>query len=173
MILLEENDDRFYVAESTQPGAGRGLFAARDIRKGEDLEVVGVVVEKGSAADMCTSYADAYKFAADYSDSYTRHIIPMGYAGMVNHANDEGDRNVEIKYVLKGGKTTCVYRFLKDVVQGQEVLGDYGEGWRGLADWSRRVNQSANSDEEEAWRSFLSLGLYNLDRLSRPGDADA
>lgn len=173
MILLEEKDDRFYISESTQPGAGRGLFATRDIRAGEDLEVIGVVVEKGSPADLCTSYADAYKFAADYSDSYTRHIIPMGYAGMVNHANEEVDRNVEIKYVLKNGKTTCVYRFLKDVKQGQEILGDYGDAWRGLADWSRRVNRSADSEEEAAWRSFLSLGLYNLDRLSRPGDADA
>lgn len=173
MIFLEEKDDRFYIAGSTQPGAGRGLFAAKNIKEGEDLEVIGVAVERGSAADICTSYADAYKFAADYSDSYTRHIIPMGYAGIVNHANEEKDRNVEIKYVPKNGRTVCVYRFLRDVGEGEEILGDYGDAWRGLAEWSRRVNGSADSSEEEAWRSFLLLGLYNLDRLSRPGDADA
>lgn len=173
MILLEEKDDRFYIAESTQPGAGRGLFAARDIAEGEDLEVIGVAVNRGSPADVCTSYADAYKFAADYSDSFTRHIIPMGYAGIVNHANEEGDRNVEIKYVRKGGKMICVYRFMKGVRKGEEVLGDYGDAWRGLADWSREVNESADSEEEREWRSFLSLGLYKLDRLSRPGEEDA
>jgi hypothetical protein len=173
MILIEEKDERFYIAESTQPDAGRGLFAARDIKEGEDLEVIGVAVDRGSPADVCTSYADAYKFAADYSDSFTRHIIPMGYAGIVNHANEEADRNVEIKYVRKGGKTVCVYRFLKDVGKGEEVLGDYGDAWRGLADWSRRVNDSADADEEREWRSFLSLGLYNLGRLNRPGEEDA
>lgn len=173
MMLLEEKDERFYIAESTQPKAGRGLFAARDIKKGERLEVIGVSVDKGSPADVCTSYADAYKFAADYSDSYTRHIIPMGYAGIVNHANEKEDRNVEIKYVLKNGRTICVYAFLRDVGKDEEVLGDYGDAWRGLAEWSRRVNGSADSAEEDAWRSFLTLGLYNLDRLIRPGDEDA
>lgn len=170
MILIEERDERFYIAESTQPSAGRGLFAARDIEEGEDLEVTGVMVDKGSPADVCTSYADAYKFAADYADSYTRHIVPMGYAGIVNHANDKGDQNAEIRYVKKGGRTVCVYRFLRPVKKGEEVLGDYGDAWRGLAEWSRRVNAAADLSEEAEWMSFLDLGLYNLDRLRRPGD---
>lgn len=168
MLLIQEKDERFYIAESTQPGAGRGLFAARDIKKGEDLEVVGVTVEMGSPADVCTSYADAYKFAADYSDSYTRHIIPMGYAGIVNHANDEKDKNVDIKYVQKKGVVVCVYRFLRDVSKGEEVLGDYGEGWRGLSEWSKERIESADGSEEAEWNSFLDLGLYNLSKLRRP-----
>lgn len=167
MILVQEKDERFYIAESTQPGAGRGLFAAKDIKKGDDLEVVGVSVELGSPADECTSYAESYKFAADYSDSYTRHIIPMGYAGIVNHANDQKDRNVEIKYVKKKGALVCVYRFLRDVSKGEEVLGDYGEGWRDLADWSRRRIGCAVESEEREWDSFLGLGLYNLSKLRR------
>lgn len=170
MILIQEKDERFRVGESTQPGAGKGLFAARDIKKDEDLEVVGVAVEMGSPTDMCTAYADAYKFAADYSDSYTRHIIPMGYAGMVNHANDAKDKNVEIRYVKKKGAVVCVYRFLRDVVAGEEVLGDYGEGWRDLADWSRSRIGCAIESEEKEWGSFLLLGLYNLSRLRRPGE---
>ena len=170
MILVQEKDERFHVAESTQPGAGKGLFASRDIKKGEDLEVVGVEVEMGSAADLCTAYADAYKFAADYSDAYTSHIIPMGYAGMVNHANEDKDRNVEIKYVKKKGVVVCVYRFLRDVAAGEEVLGDYGDGWRGLAEWSKKRIGCSIEAEEEEWRSFLDLGLYNLSKLRRPGE---
>lgn len=170
MMLIQEKDDRFYIADSTQPGAGRGLFASRDISKGENLEVVGVAVEMGSPADVCTSYADAYKFAADYSDSYTRHIIPMGYAGIVNHANDEKDKNVEIKYISEKGSVVCVYQFLRDVAEGEEILGDYGEGWRGLAEWSRRKLGCSDESEEAEWRSFLELGLYNLGKLKRPGE---
>jgi hypothetical protein len=173
MILVEEKDNRFHIAESTQKDAGLGLFASVDIEEGSDLEVVGVVVDKGSPADLCTAYSDSYKFAADYSDAFTRHIIPMGYAGMVNHANDEKDKNVEIKYVKKNGKTVCVYRFIRGVSKGQEILGDYGEGWRTLAEWSRSVVEKADESEEREWHAFLDLNLYSLGKLKKPGGSDA
>lgn len=168
MILIKEKDDRFYIAESTQAEAGRGLFAARDIKEGERLEVVGVMVDKESPADVCTAYADAFKFAADYEGKYTRHIIPMGYAGIVNHANDKKDQNVEIRHVSKGGDMVCVYHFTRPVKKDEEVLGDYGSDWRGLADWARSINGSIDEREEEEWRSFLGRGLYNLERLKMP-----
>lgn len=172
MILIKEKDDRFYVAESTQSGAGRGLFAARDIKEGERLEVIGVMVDKDSPSDLCTSYADAFKFAADYEGKYTRHIIPMGYAGIVNHANEKKDQNVEIRHVPKGGDLVCVYYFVRPVAKDEEVLGDYGNDWRGLADWASGINSSANEEEEAEWRSFLGRGLYNLERLKRPKEKE-
>jgi hypothetical protein len=173
MITIKEEDERFRIGQSTQPDAGRGLFALKDIEAGDFIVVKGVMVEKGSPADACTSYADAFKFAADYADSYTGHIIPMGYAAIVNHANDQKDQNVEIRHIMIADKRTCVYYFIKPVPAGQEVLGDYGEGWRGLDDWSRTVNGSADTSEEEEWVSFMGRGLYNLDRLKRPRGEDA
>lgn len=173
MILVSESDDRFYISDSTQPDAGRGLFAARDIAEGEHLEVVGVMVDRDSPADLCTAYADAFKFAADYEGSYTRHIIPMGYAGIINHANDRKDQNVEIRHVGKAGRTKCVYHFIRGVSKGEEILGDYGEGWKGLAEWSGAVNGSADESEEREWLSFLGRGLYNLDKLKKPKEQDA
>lgn len=169
MIIIREKDNRFYIDESTQSQAGRGLFAARDIKEGEELEVKGVVVEKGSPSDICTAYADAYKFAADYSDSFTRHIIPMGYAALVNHANDEKDKNVEIKYFPRGGENVCVYRFIRDVNSGEEILTDYGAGWRDMVKWSQNINDSSSFEQEEEWKSFLKLGLYKLDKLTGLG----
>src|SRR5438309_1024192 len=78
---LHEPDDRLFVKESTIPGAGRGCFARVPLRQGDCLEVVGVLVRPGSVADQCTSYADHYK---------VRHagmlLIPVGYAGLVNHS---------------------------------------------------------------------------------------
>jgi len=173
MILIDENDDRFYIARSTQPEAGRGLFASRDIEEGDCLEVKGVMVDKGSPADSCTAYADAFKFAADYAGVYTRHIIPMGYAGIVNHANNKEEQNVEIRHIMRGGKKVCVYQFVKPVAAGQEILGDYGDDWRGLDGWSRKVNEASDESEEREWASFIGRGLYNLDRLSRPRGDDA
>lgn len=154
MIEIKEDDKRFYISESTQPGAGRGLFAAVDIEKGESLEVIGVMVERDSLADQCTSFANDYKFAADYADSFRKHIIPFGYGGIVNHANSPSDQNVEIRYVKKGSSDACVYHFKRDVRKGEEILGDYGEEFR-------------NVREDAEWGTFLALGLYNLDKLKR------
>lgn len=173
MILIKEKDERFYIAESTQPGAGRGLFASKEIREGDRLEVTGVMVDKGSPADLCTSYADAFKFAADYEGKYTRHIIPMGYAGIVNHANEKQNQNVEIRHISRGGDIVCVYYFLRSVAKDEEILGDYGDDWRGLSDWAQGVNKSVDEHEEREWGSFLERGLYNLDRLKRPKEKDA
>ncbi len=167
MIEIQENDKRFYIGESTQPNAGRGLFASADIKKGDHLEVIGVVVDRDSAVDLCTSYANSFKFAADYSDSYKKHIIPMGYGGIVNHANDKKNQNVEIRYIKKDSDQVCVYHFIKDVKKGQEILGDYGEGWRILENWTNNLNEQNADDDLQDWFSFLDFDLYNLRKLKR------
>ncbi len=166
MISIEEKDNRFYISESSQQNAGLGLFASVDIKKGDNLEVIGVMVDRGSPADVCTTYANTFKFAADYSDSFKKHIIPMGYGGMVNHANEKKDQNVEIRYIKKNDDLACVYYFIKDVKKGDEILGDYGDDWRSLLNWTRNINSADEGDDEE-WMSFLELGLYNLGKLKR------
>lgn len=158
MISIEEKDKRFYISESTQPNAGRGLFASEDIKKGEYLEVIGILVEKDSISDICTSYANAFKFAADYSDTYTKHLIPMGYGGIVNHANEKINQNVEIRYIKKNSSNICVYYFIKDVKKGEEILGNYGKEWE---------RSKGDSEEDQEWQTFLNLGLYNLGKLKR------
>jgi hypothetical protein len=65
MIVFEEDDDRFYIAQSTVNLAGNGLFAKKPIKKNDWLEITGVLVHRESVADQCTYYANAYKFAAD------------------------------------------------------------------------------------------------------------
>lgn len=167
MINIEEKDLRFYISNSTQPNAGRGLFAAQSIKKGDQLEVIGVMVDRESVADICTSYANAFKFAADYSDSYKKHLIPMGYGGIVNHANEKKDQNVEIRYVKKGQENICVYHFIRDVKKDEEILGNYGEGWGALDKWVKEVNSEPKIDDHDEWISFLNLGLYNLEKLKR------
>lgn len=167
MINIEEKDLRFYIGESTQPNAGRGLFASVDIKKGDHLEVIGIMVDKDSVSDECTSYANAFKFAANYSDSYQKHIIPMGYGGIVNHANDKKDQNVEIRYVKKNSENICVYYFLRDVKKGEEILGDYGDGWKNLNIWAQQIGFDSQEEDIKDWISFLDLGLYNLGKLKR------
>lgn len=165
-MKIEEKDLRFRVDHSTQQDSGLGLFALQDIRKGDDLEVIGTLVDKGSVSDSCTAYANSFKFASDYSDK-TR-LVPMGYGGMVNHANEKKDQNVEIRYA--DGKV--FYHFIRDVKAGEEILGDYGEGWRNVSEWKKNKIESTDELDEDEWNTFLRFGLYNLGKLKRY-DTDA
>jgi SET domain-containing protein len=81
-MLIDEGDDRFYVANSTLPGAGKGLFTKVPLRKGDRLEVVGVIVRRDSASDRCTHFCDHHKFRIGES----RLLVPLGFGGMVNHS---------------------------------------------------------------------------------------
>ena len=81
MVTILDNDERFYVAPSTIPGAGKGLFARVPLREGDSLEVIGVFVPAGSVSDACSGYADRYKFRV--GDLL---LVPLGFAGMVNHS---------------------------------------------------------------------------------------
>lgn len=136
MIIFEEKDDRFYIAQSRILGAGLGLFASRQINLGEVLFVSGVLVEKDSEADRTTCFLNSYKFVADPQvkdnnlDLGKYLICPLGYAAIVNH--DDKNPNVEIRYngydfnSNSSHTAKVVYFFLRDVQKDEEILGNYG-----------------------------------------------
>lgn len=136
MILFEENDNRFYISASRIVGAGRGVFATREIMAGEWMPITGVMVEGGSEADRTTCFLDRYKFAAESKiENGTIHlgkylICPLGYGALVNHTNSRRKQNVEIRYVDEekfGSKV--VYWFMRNVGKDEEILANYGPGW--------------------------------------------
>jgi hypothetical protein len=147
-MIIKETDGRFYLNDSLIEDAGMGLFANVDINEGEILEVVGFKVKKDSVEDICTRYANDYKFSSPDPEFY---IVPIGFGGMVNHTSDPHMQNVEIRHI----NNSTVYYFIKNVKKNQEILGYYGEKW----------NEKLN--EEAAWQMFLDLELYNLEELKR------
>jgi hypothetical protein len=157
MILVEEKDKRFYLDKSTIESAGMGVFALEDIAVGSVLEIIGVMIDVGSISDQCSSFASNYKFAAKFSGEYNRHIIPLGFGGMVNHTVDKKNQNVELRYIKRNTNNenagSAVYYFIKDVKKGQEILGNYGEKWNNKI------------EEKNDWQMFLDLELYNLRHL--------
>ena len=116
-MRLDETDERFCVRPSTLPGAGDGLFTRVSLAEGETLEVIGVLVEAGSVADRCTRYADAYKFRV--GDLL---LIPLGYAGMVNHSS-----RPNVEKVIDG--RSVYLRTLRPIEAGEELFLTYGEGY--------------------------------------------
>lgn len=174
VIRFEETDDRFYVADSKIKGAGKGLFARKRIAKGDLLMVHGVAMEREKATDKCTGYGNSYKFAAcvtELANGKVDHgmftILPLGYAGMVNHTNDPASMNVQITYLSTRAEFPheVAYAFLRDVMPDEEILGNYGEQINEVLDW--KMKQKERSDEEKSQiQRFLELDLYGLGALT-------
>lgn len=176
MIRVDENDDRFYVKASTIEGAGQGLFAKVDIPKGGFLEVIGVQVRRHATADSCTRFADAYKFLSS-DPEYA--VIPLGWGALVNHAPKKEQQNAEIRNVKAKvtGKQRkrlrsdffhysgeVVYRFTRDIRRDEEILGDYGRGFRHRMD---TLGKAAADVDDAAWEELRRMGLYNLQLIDR------
>lgn len=169
MYTIEENDDRFYISESTIPNAGRGLFAKTNIKKGDHLEIIGVIVKAGSVANTCTDYANKYKFAAGASKKEI--VVPMGYGGIVNHSPEKTSQNAEITYIKNNrprnpAAGNVVYKFIRDVEKDEEILGNYGEDWTKVLNWAEEMNEKKKELPEDQWETFVSFNLYNLGDLS-------
>jgi hypothetical protein len=124
---IEECDERFYLKESTIPGAGRGVFANKSIYIGNVLRVVGVVVKEKTVAGSILGKIPIYSKYVFKNPHINGWLIPVGYGGMVNHTDNKDLRNCEITFI--GGDV--YYEFTKDVEKDQEILGSYGAGWNG------------------------------------------
>ncbi len=164
MYVVDEVDTRFCIKTSTLPNAGLGCFAKELIPKGEYLEVIGILVRCNSAADHCTHYANRYKFAA--REKFTCYIVPMGYGGMVNHTDDKEKQNVEMRWVKNLPKRSqhageIVYMALRDIEEGEELLGNYGDAVGKEVQWLADKTKIFDK-EEKVWQSFLEYNLYNL-----------
>src|SRR5262249_15243493 len=148
LTTADETDPRFFVADSTIAGAGRGLFARIDLAAGESLRVVGVLIASGSVADDCTRFADAYKFrVGDYL------LIPTGYAALVNHSKARAN----LEKVVTGHEVFL--RTTRPVAAGEELFfcySEYAQERFGLSDGReehRTTDYTDNTDKKRIQRS--------------------
>lgn len=167
MHIVEETDLRFELKQSTIANAGTGCFAIADLKKGDHIEVIGVYVSATGLASKCTGYANRYKFMG--SEKKNMHIVPMGFAGMINHTEDTALQNVELKHIPNLSKRSVhagqvVYRFIRDIASGEELLGYYGDDKVKEVKWFA-THAEYHKDKGGLWEQFLSLNLYNLGLL--------
>jgi len=99
---------------------GRGVFALRDIKKGEVIEVAPVVpvakenvIENGEAPD-------GYLLEWDDEEEGAEYCMPLGYIMLYNHG---GDANMDLESNL--GEYTITARATRDIKTGEELTWDY------------------------------------------------
>jgi hypothetical protein len=124
---IEECDSRFCLKESRIPGAGRGVFTLKAIKKNDFLRVVGVVIKRNSIAGNILIKMPAFVKYVFVNPAIPGWLLPTGYGGMVNHTDNIEERNCDITFF--GGDV--YYLFTKDVEPDQELLGTYGDNWGG------------------------------------------
>ncbi|MGH9162163.1 MAG: SET domain-containing protein-lysine N-methyltransferase [Vicinamibacteraceae bacterium] len=112
-MVVNDDDDRFYIAESSIPGAGDGLFARAPLKTGARLAVIGVLVAADSVADRCTRYADEHKYRV--GDCV---LIPLGYGALANHSSTPN-----VAKVVEGHDVYL--QALTDIDAGEELCFAY------------------------------------------------
>lgn len=116
---MEETDDRFYLAFSTIPGAGMGVFTRCNLKEGDRIEIIGVQIRNRAVSDRCTAFANSHKFKVNENLL----LIPTGYAGMVNHSNFPN-----MKVEKFEGRMFLIA--IKGILKGEELFHKYRDSYR-------------------------------------------
>jgi len=116
-------DDNVYIKGSEWGGEyGRGVYARRDIKKGEYFEEVEFVMDKDQ---KLTGLIKDYTF-----NLQSRKVIAIAFncGSMYNHTDKPN-----CKYFLDEDIEKIVFMALRDISKDEEITVSYGENW-----WSLR-----------------------------------
>ena len=101
-------------------GMGRGVFAGRAFRAGEVVEVCPVLaLPPGTAEDALPGDLRSYVFR--WGRKSEALAIALGYGSLYNHSPDPN-----ADFTLRYARGEIVFRAVRDIAAGEQVLIDYG-----------------------------------------------
>ena len=102
------------------PFKTNGLFASKDFKKGETVEVCPVLkIDK----KINNNTINEYIFKSNNDKKHN--LLAMGYCGLINHSK----KDINVKwYVSKNNKTIRFY-CIKNIKKGEELLTNYGDNY--------------------------------------------
>jgi SET domain-containing protein len=112
--------DKVYISESGIPNAGRGIFAAKDIKKDELIEQCPVFVlpRKDYPVIKKTAMREYY-----FMWGKTTIAVCFGYGSLYNHYYEA---NATYKKIIEN--QTIEFRAIKDIKKGEEITVNYNYG---------------------------------------------
>jgi len=124
-LICIQNRDNFTINVNVNqskylPFKANGLFASKDFKKGETIEVCPVLKIDSK---INNNIINDYIFKSNNDNKHN--LLAMGYCGLINHSKN--DINVKW-YVSKNNKTIRFY-CIKNIKKGDELLTNYGENY--------------------------------------------
>lgn len=117
MILTPSS--KIYLADSTISGAGLGVFAREDIKKGELIEESPVLVIPGDElANLTKTKLFDYYFA--WGKGFKDGAVALGLLSMYNHSYKPN-----AKYIKNLDSNTISFVAIKDIKKELEILVNY------------------------------------------------
>jgi hypothetical protein len=114
--------DKVYIGQSRIINAGRGVFARRDIKKGEVIEICPVIsVSRHDMSNLSESVLVTYFFY--FGKSKERLVIALGFGSIYNHSYEPN-----AKYKIKPREKTIEFSALKNVKKDTEITVNYNHG---------------------------------------------
>ncbi len=99
---------------------GRGVFALRDIAKGEVIEIAPVVPVSKKNVKENGEAPDGYLLEWDADTKGEEYCMPLGYIMMYNHSDEA---NMDLESNLENYTMTA--KAMRDIRQGEELTWDY------------------------------------------------
>lgn len=113
---------KIYISKSKIKKAGRGVFAARDIKKDEIIEKCPVIeVPKHDVSNLRESILVTYFFY--FGKNKERLTIALGFGSIYNHTYEPN-----ATYKIKHAEKTIDFIALKDIKKDDEITVNYNYG---------------------------------------------
>ena len=116
------NNTPFQIKESSIKDAGRGLFATKDYKEGDIIELCpAITVDNNMDGNNLISH---YLFSSHGED---KTLVAFGYCSLISHSEEKRNCSWEIS-----GDDKVVKMFaIKDIKAGEEFFSHYGdEYWK-------------------------------------------
>lgn len=111
--------DKVYISKSGIPDAGRGVYARRDIKKGEIVERCPIIeVPKHDVSKLKESILVTYFFY--FGKSLQRLAIALGFGSIYNHSDKPNST-----YKIKSKEKLIDFVALTDIKKDDEITFNY------------------------------------------------
>ena len=112
------HDDKLIVKQSLIPNSGRGVFANKDFKKGEVVEVCPLISDKRE--NFKNSIISNYTFKNAFKNE---EVLVFGLCSIYNHSDNSNIIHEQ------DGKDNMIYTAYRDINKGEELYVHYGTNY--------------------------------------------
>jgi SET domain-containing protein len=126
---------KIYLGESEITNGGRGMFALKDIKMGEQIEVCPVIEVTSHWHKLLIRFTELRNYYFQWGEDRRCIAICLGYGSIYNHSYQP---NAEFKKDLIN--KTITFTALSDIPSGSEILVNYnGDPTSKESLWTKKI----------------------------------